>query len=362
MVLLVKFYRMRLNMSKAVLVLQGEYAVVDSSKIEIKTSQPLICHILVVHEKKSNLLGLAHIDCYTSGRKITEQLFESFEKRLDALNVTLPYDFDIQFGQGLPYVGSSNTDGDDLDKNCEQIMAILSVAKKYAQRTNIIRLPKHESQRTPLTVSVQKGNLVLESIPLQSTLSQNLQLLQGKEYFHFNDFLDRCFGDINQNLLPYFEGKEATRNESEFQNLTNSPNQVVRCDVSERSINSLVQYERTVCVKKEKLVELQDIVRSLPEDTQVRLERVLVLRQYNLLLRMSVVDKNGLPLLQFLLRNVPDFGLDSQSKGKKSGTASDVATRNNNREALDCLGLFQREASTNLASRADKTATRVGGP
>jgi len=345
-------------MPKDIMVLQGEFAVVNGRDQMIMTSKPFLCHLLVIQERQSQLLGLFHIDCFTSGEKITQQLFETFEKRLKELSTPLPYDFNIHFGQGLPYVyESTDTDGEDLIQDCQQILEILQITKNYATRTNILRLPRLPESRTPYMVSLKAGEIQLVSVS-KGSLAYKIQTLQGMEYGDFNRFLDRCFGDINQQHIPNFEGKEATRTVEELLNkLPNIPN--IAEHTVEKFLDPLVTFERTVCVKPEQLKALQDeadvMVNSLLDESSKRVRQAIAERKFNFLLRLLATDDKCLPLLLFLTRHASDFGIDTQSRGKTAGTAEDVARKHQNHKGLEVLSLFRAQLEKDARARENES-------
>jgi SAM-dependent methyltransferase len=68
-----------------------------------------------------------------------------------------------------------------------------------------------------------------------------------------------------------------------------------------------------------------------------RLGKAVMDQDFNLLLRLVSADSQFIPLLQFLLAHRQKLNIDLGAKGKTSGTALDVATKKNNKEAIDIL-------------------------
>lgn len=83
--------------------------------------------------------------------------------------------------------------------------------------------------------------------------------------------------------------------------------------------------ENLTCLAKEKFSKFGLIMKSVKE------------RNFNLLLRQSAANKNTKELLEFLLQNLSFLNIDIHSKGEKSGTALDVAIRNENEEAVKLI-------------------------
>jgi hypothetical protein len=68
-----------------------------------------------------------------------------------------------------------------------------------------------------------------------------------------------------------------------------------------------------------------------------RLKSAVENRDFNLLLRLVATDRKHIELLKFLLDHRKDLNIDLAAKGKTSGTALDVATKKNNKEAIEIL-------------------------
>lgn len=94
----------------------------------------------------------------------------------------------------------------------------------------------------------------------------------------------------------------------------------------------LSEYHVTVVslveLTKEKFSKFNAIMTSVKE------------RNFNLLLRQSAAKKEAQELLEFLLKHMQTLNIDIHSKGEKSGTAMDVAIKNENEVAINLLSEY----------------------
>lgn len=96
------------------------------------------------------------------------------------------------------------------------------------------------------------------------------------------------------------------------------------------------QFTNDLNIYKNKLENLTLLINEKFSNLNVFMKSVKE-RNFNLLLRQSASNKSTKELLEFLLQNVSCLNIDINSKGEKSGTAIDVAIKNENKEAISLL-------------------------
>lgn len=79
--------------------------------------------------------------------------------------------------------------------------------------------------------------------------------------------------------------------------------------------------------------------------TNSYLNRSFTSRNFNLLLRQCAIDKKYFPLLKFLVNNSTILSIDLSSRGKKSGSAIDIAKSNNNSDAIQLLNRYANQSN-----------------
>lgn len=327
-------------MQNFIIVLQGEFAVVDASKMSIVTSRPHTCHVLIAHEKKSNLIGLLHIDCYTAAADITQQLFDTFQHKLQEKNILNP-EYEIHYAEGL----SDGRNASELAINQMQIKDMLRISINYGQTVEKLILSPVATERHPFQFAIADNNITLNMLAPTTYTYFIVEHLQGIEYGDFNKFLNRCFGRIDPH---FFLGKQASRYDTDLPD-EKSFSPIVHVETIEKHLDPIVRFERTADVQPsmlKKLKELIDTSNLTPRQIQT-FEQTIANKQYNLVLRQTATKTDFLPILNFLLSNSLEFGLDITSCGLKSGSAINVAKVSNNESAHTALSLFKQKQQKN---------------
>ncbi|MGL6028359.1 MAG: hypothetical protein ACRC0B_08070 [Legionella sp.] len=331
-------------MKEFIIVLQGEYAVVNGSEMNIVTSKATTCTVLIAREKKSNLIGLIHIDCYTAAADITQKLFDDFQQKLQNLNIENP-EYDIRYAKGL----SKDQTIAEQKVTQMQVVEIVRVSKNYVKTIGTLNLSLVEENRHPFEFTIEKNEITLNMLTLETNLYTIVEHLQGMEYGDFNKFLNRCFG---KNDPHFFLGKEASRFNADLPDITNLMTLKKTKTFETRLellLNPIVRFERTAEVSSITLNKLNELIHTCDITLREKelFSETVTKKQYNLILRQTAAKKDYLPILQFLVTNSLEFGLDFTSCGQKSGTAIDVARVRGNDSALTKLSLFKQEQQKN---------------
>jgi hypothetical protein len=299
-------------MGSPIIVLQGEFAVIQNrpaSPPSIKTSIPTACHVVTLYSKERHIGILAHVDDYTSVTNLFNSIIETLQKNFSVGLSSGKFEAKLMGGSNAPYSQGKRTE-------------IKKILTRFALVPKWVNLP---SPRPQISINLSNGELEFFA---QGKINQRLESLQKSEYGAFQDHLDLEYANVAGSSIPDFAAKKADRLES---------------SISTGTVHSLLRWKRravlgsTPQVCQESLESKSyEMVEAL-SDTFPALLTSLHAKDFNRLFRQSAVDPKCIDLLKFLFSHAPFFRIDTNASGETSGTALDVATRNNNREAIEFL-------------------------
>lgn len=325
------------------IVLQGEMSCAQATPENdcfIKTTKPTSCHILTLYSRKYKIGVLAHIDDYTSVRhafaKIVETLKYHFHKPIGA------YQFEAKLLGGCADEYSLKQ-----KKNINHILEVLRIPVEKIPLQDEMVLKVRKEKRPQVILNLSNGELNLIE---GNRIDYQLEYLQYREYGEWNNILDFKYGSLAGDKIPYFEIKEAARFEKDIVDVgaDDSPDSIQKAQIRE----SCGMLELPIQAQRSEFNENSD---ELDIDPEVILNKIVLTlskefkpllnclksKDYNRLLRQSATDSKCIDLLNTLLEYDTFFGIDIHSRGEKSGSAMDLAVKNENQLAIEAIKKYQ---------------------
>ncbi|MGL4540789.1 MAG: hypothetical protein ACRCU0_07455 [Candidatus Rhabdochlamydia sp.] len=308
------------------IVLQGEFSAVKDDDAVIKTTIPNTCTIFTLYNKESKIRVLAHIDDYTDVDKAIIHISGILENRF---NKPISPSFVAKV------FGGTN---DSFSKKQQKL--VIKAFEKMKINFDVLLLSQDIAQRSQSVFKVDGKVSFLE----KKEINNRLEYLQVREYGEWNNYLDRNYGDLQGDQIPYFEIKEASRLEKdipyfEIEGLQRENIKKAQLLEREGKLQLPIQEERTaVQDNKEVIRKLQELINKSSSNL---IKKTAGKQNFNLLLRQSVTHPAHMQLSKFLLTNKLVLNINIESQGEKSGTAMDVAKKFNNQKAVDLLKMYQ---------------------
>lgn len=303
--------------SQTTVVFQGEYAFIQREGV-LKTSTPTTCHVVTVYDRASEKAFLAHIDDYTS-------VPDTIQKIVDLFAASRPLEIKLLGG------------GSDLysKHQFKEISSILGALSLPFEKVSL----KGYLDRPQIIFDGKTGQLTFIEGKKKSEM---LEFIQNREYGEFNNFLDRDYASLNGVDIPNFAIKLAVRRESDM--------------------SSLLPARICLVKEKEKQILLELFEKILQQDEVPLQMRAFREKNFNFLTRLACSQSEYLPRLAFLLTFKSVFNIDLQDRGKKSGTAFDVAQKMNNIQALELLQKSEKGPLEIVQEQLEAQIGRYGFP
>lgn len=307
------------------IVLQGEFVAVKSDDALIKTTIPTTCTIFTLYDKESKIRVLAHIDDYTD-----------VDKAIIHISGILKNRFSKPISSSFVVKIFGGTNG-QFSKKQQQL--VLETFKKMKINCDRLPLSQDTAQRSQ---SIFKADGKVTFLKKQE-MNKRLEYLQLREYGEWNNYLDRDYGDLQGDQIPYFEIKEASRLEKDipyFEMKDLEGENIEKAQLLEREgkLKLPIQEKRTAVQDNE---EVMRKLKELVAKSSNLIKKTTEKKDFNLLLRQSMTHPAHIQLSRFLLDNKLALNINSASRGEKSGTAMDVAKKFSNQKAIDLLKMYQ---------------------
>ncbi len=355
--------------NQTMLVLQGEIGIVQHTKSNptstLTSSAPYCCHVLTLYDSKQKIAVMTHIDNLTSVSDIFNKIDLLWEKQFPSIL------------KAEIFGGNSKESSQAMLKNVESCLKARKIAYKhtpFAGESCFIPKPH-------VSINVLNGKI---SKVIHESIINPLDSFQRNEYALFKHFvLGSCMKRIKKGEPLSFKVKKASRFSNILENHYNTfycmsrlikqpkgeyNNEKDDCFCGCAVLNAktiktlLAQFKnfsgmskliklseceynnekydfscgREVINAKTIKTDLGQLI-GLPTLKNKNLTASLKNENFNLMLRLSAVHEKFLRLTRFLLTYRALLKIDIRSKGKKSGTALDVATKKNNKKAAMLL-------------------------
>lgn len=319
--------------SLPIVVLQGEFAVVDHNKCQarLKSPVPSTCTVLTLFNQERQIAVMAHIDDYTG----VQGVFNKIELLLRNLHQTSLTEISFK----AKVMGGTE---DSFSKSQQQ--AVIVALDDVGILWEMVELG---SERPQIEMNTATGEL-----HFRSDINRALEYLQLREFGDFNTLIDLKYGLAKGEDIPFFEPKEAARIELQNPFLDQVKNVSVSLPGSIKSTNwvdcaraleTMGSLEVQICPERQEIVS-QEIVSSKVSSLVLgrfnqfpALKRSLETRNFALMLRQCAAEKRVYDLFAFLFENANSLLIPLTAKGQTSGTVWNIADSKGNQRALDCM-------------------------
>lgn len=310
------------------LILQGEVGIWGGTTgLKLHTSTPTSCTVLTLYSAADKIGAMAHIDDYTSVEHVfytlNEKAQNKFGQPLNALNFK------------AKVIGGTSCKFSLIQRQ----KVVDALTKNSIPFEKIPHESESKEKRPQVVLNTSDGTVELL---LGNKKNHRLEYLQMREYSFFNRFqLDLEYASVKGDQIPFFESIFSTRKESDI------PEFPLK-DLSAKSVDAtlaledsgqlqlpITSWKRTAIIANNvALATLKDLIEKLQSPV---LTKALEERNFNLLLRQSCANKALTELTKYLLGVRFVLEIDLNSKGKTSGTALEVATKESNEKAVQLL-------------------------
>ncbi len=293
------------------LVFQGEYAIKksDQEQWDVKTTRPLSCHILVLHDRNQHIGSLSHIDDYTSVASLFSKIDEILIKRFKQPEGIKSCKFKASLMGGT---------SDPYSKSQKKVVKFF--LETFGIECNDITLKQDLDERPQIFFNTYSGDLHFFA---DKEVDQTLEKLQRQEYAAFLKTLDINYPSQIVVNTPYFSSKESNRTNAIFSDI--------------KEMQKHISFQREEDITNSPWYQFEKIIKNL--SNEILLKTLNEKKDLNLLFRQSAASPQAISLFKCLFNYAkePTVNIDIHARGKTSGSALDIAQKNNNVEAIELL-------------------------
>lgn len=167
-------------MVSPIVVLQGEYAVVQNTPL--KCSAPTACIVFTLYDRAKQIGVMANVDDYTDIRAIFNKVEATLRNTFDHTLTSKQFVGKVMGGNGETFP-------------IQQRASVMQILTRLGLQIEEVELP---SPRPEVTLSGSDGSLLF------STPNKSLEYLQLREYGTFNTLLDSNYSTLPGVEIPFF--------------------------------------------------------------------------------------------------------------------------------------------------------------